>query len=101
MAKQIARYAVTFGLAGCYMPDSHEGVHEFTTRKELAEFIRGELDVFDMPSSLFREVHIRRLWGFITKHGSSQAHFNLHHKENVLSFHGLTEDEFNEQNADD
>lgn len=101
MPKQIARYAVTFGLSGCYMPDSHGGAHEFTTRRELADFIRSELEMYDLPASLFREVNIRRLWRFIAKYGSSTAHFALHHGANALEFHGLTEDEYNQQNRDD
>lgn len=94
--KHPAHYAVTFGLSGCYMPDSHEGFHEFHTRRELAEFIRGELEIFDLPKSLFREVRIRNLWRFIKRHGSSSAHFYLYHGHNVLSFYGLTESEFND-----
>lgn len=101
MAKPIARYAVTFGLAGCYMPDSHDGVHEFATRNDLAVFIRNELDIYDMPASLFKDVKIRRLWAFIKRHGSSTAHFSLYHGANVLQFHGLTEDEYREQSEND
>lgn len=97
-----ARYAVTFGLAGCYMPDSHEGAHEFHTRRELAEFIKGELAMFDMPASLFRDADIRRRWRFIQRNGSSVAHFALHHGAHALEFHGLTAEEFNdEQQRDD
>lgn len=94
MARPVARYAVTFGLTGCYMPDSHEGAHEFHTRRDLAAFIRGELEVFDLPRSLFREVRINRLWAFIKRNGSSSAHFSLTHNGHSLSFHGLTEEEF-------
>ena len=96
-----ARYAVTFGLQGCDMPDSHEGAHEFTTRKEFAAFIRSELQVFNMPAYLFNAVRIRRLWSFIKRHGSSTAHFALHHGANALEFHGLTEEEYQEQTGDD
>ena len=95
--RPIARYAVTFGLRGCYMPDSHEGAYEFSTRRELASFIRGELEAFDMPTRLFRKVRLRRLWRFISRHGSSTAHFSLYHGANALEFHGLTEDEYREQ----
>jgi hypothetical protein len=101
MSKRFARYAVTFGLRGCYMPDSHDGAHIFTTRKELADFIRSELEMYDMPASLFREVRLRRLWGFITRHGSSTAHFALHHGANALEFHGLTEAEYDEQTREE
>lgn len=97
----IARYAVTFGLSGCYMPDSHDGAHEFTTRKDLAAFIRSELEMYDMPASLFREVRMRNLWRFIVRNGSSSAHFSLYHGANSLSFHGLTEAEYEEQTRDE
>ena len=93
--KPIARYCVTFGLRGCYMPDSNSGAMEFTTRRDLAAFIRSELEAFDMPAYLFNEVRINRLWSFIKRYGSSTAHFALHHGANELAFHGLTEDEFN------
>lgn len=85
---------VTYGLSGCYMPDSNSGPMQFDTRKELASFIRNELEYFEMPATLFREVRIRRLWGYITRHGSSSAHFSLDHKGNSLTFHGLTEAEY-------
>lgn len=94
--KNLARYSVSFGLAGCYLPDSYGGVYECSTRRELADIIRSELKVYDLPARLFREVRINRLWSFIKNHGSSSAHFNLHHKGHVLSFSGLTEDEYNQ-----
>ena len=95
--KNPARYAVTFGMKGLYMPDSHDGAHIFHTRRKLAEFIRGELEMYDMPKSLFGEVRIKRLWRFIERHGSSAAHFSLCHKGHELAFHGLTAAEFVEQ----
>lgn len=101
MSKPVARYAVTFGLAGCYMPDSHGGQYEVTTRKELASVIRDQLSLYDLPARLIREVKLRRLWGFIKRHGSSTAHFNLYHGSNVLSFQGLTEDEFAQMEQED
>ena len=96
MAKKVARYSVTYGLSGCYMPDSNSGAMEFTTRKEFADYIRHELEFFEMPASLFREVNIKRLWQAIQRHGSSSLGFTLHHKGNALQFHGLTDHEFNE-----
>ena len=97
MSKHVARYAVTFGLAGCYLPDSHAGAFEIATRAELASLIKGELAAYDLPASLFREVRIRRLWGFIARHGSSVAHFSLRHGGHELAFHGLTAAEYAEQ----
>lgn len=94
MSKPVARYAVYFGLEGCYLPDSTSGPYEFTTRSELAEFIRDQLAFYDLPAYLFNEVRITRLWSFIKQHGSSTAHFGLSHKGMRLAFSGLTEEEF-------
>jgi hypothetical protein len=101
MPKPVARYAVTFGLQGCYMPDSHSGAFECYTRRELAQFIRGELEAYNLPKRLFREVRINRLWSFIKRNGSSCAHFHLTHGSDVLSFHGLTEEEYEQQTRDE
>lgn len=92
--KPVARYALHFGLEGCYLPDSTSGPYEFTTRAALAEFIRDQLEFFGMPAYLFNEVRITHLWSFIKTHGSSTAHFGLSHKGYRLAFSGLTEDEF-------
>ena len=99
--KTIARYTVYQGLAGCYMPDSNHGAHEFTTRRELAAAIRDYLDMADMPACLFNDVRITRLWSFIKRNGSSSAHFTLTHKGYSLTFSGLTEEEFDQQSADE
>lgn len=92
-----AFYSINFGLEGCYMPDSYNGAREINSRKQLAELIRDELRFYEMPQSLFKEARIRQLWGFIKRHGSSQAHFRLNHKQNALRFIGLTENEFNDE----
>ncbi|MCA3159986.1 MAG: hypothetical protein ING31_10425 [Burkholderiales bacterium] len=97
MPQAIARYATSFGLSGCYLPDDHGAAVEFTRRRDLANFIRDELRMYDMPASLFREVRINRLWSFIKSKGSSCAHFRLCHKGHELAFHGLTEDEYLQQ----
>src|SRR5580658_9294018 len=95
--RNAARYGVTFGMEGLFMPDSHDGAHIFHTRRELATFIRSELEMYDMPKTLFGEVRIKRLWRFIERHGSSTAHFSLHHKGHELTFHGLTAAEYAKQ----
>jgi hypothetical protein len=46
-------------------------------------------------------VHIRRLWRFIAKNGSSSAHFTLYHKANALQFEGMTDQEWNDAEAND
>lgn len=96
----IARYNTTSGLAGCYMPDNVGGPVEFTRRKDLAEHIRYELEHLEWPASLIRQVKLNRLWSFIKRNGSSSAHFSLHYKHYVLEFHGLTEDEFKQQESE-
>lgn len=92
----VARYSVSFGLAGCYLPDNVSGPYIIRTRRDLANLIRDELAAYDLPASLFREVRIKRLWQFIKRHGSSAAHFSLTHGANALSFHGLTKAEADE-----
>jgi hypothetical protein len=93
MPAQIARYSVTFGLRGCYMPDSVSGPLEFATRRDLLAFVRSELEFYDLPKTAIRQVRARRLWAHIARHGSSCAHFAIHHGANALEFHGLTEAE--------
>lgn len=92
--KPIARYKILFGLSGCYLADSEYGVFEVTTRKELSSLIRNSLEFYEMPKYLFSQVKIRKLWSFIKRNGSSSAHFNLHHKQFVINFYGLTEEEY-------
>lgn len=93
MPRHVARYIITNGLAGGYMLDS-SGPMEFATRRELASYIRGELERLDWPASLFKEVRIRYLWSTIARHGSSSMHFRIYHEDYVLAFHGLTDEEF-------
>ena len=99
---QPVHYAITSGMAGCYMPDAHWGTHEIRTRAEMADLIRDHLRMADMPASLFREARLaKRLWPFLKHHGSSTAHFRLVHQGRELAFHGLTLTEFREQQADE
>lgn len=100
MSRPLARYSVTFGLRGCYMPDSVSGPYVFGSRAELAAFIREELRTYELPACAFDQVHIRRLWGHIARYGSSSAHFAIHHGANALEFHGLTEAEFDAMEAE-
>lgn len=95
MAQTIARYAITVGLAGCYMPDSHMGPYQFATRGELAQAIRDEIEFQEFPQSAFAQVGIRKLWAAIQYAGSSSSyHFSIAHKGREIAFHGLTEEEF-------
>lgn len=100
MTQKTAQYTVTNGLAGCYMPDNNSGPMEFYTRKDLASYIRDQLEfVFPELSGreyrrLFREVNLRNLWRMIQRHGSSSMHFSIQREGYELAFHGLTNAEF-------
>lgn len=101
MTRHTADYAISFGLSGCYLPDTEPLAISCATRRGLADVIRAELEAHDMPASLFREVNLRRLWGFIVRNGSSVAHFSLDHGGYTLAFHGLTKAELDEMSGDD
>lgn len=92
-------YAITHGLAGCYMPD-YGFATAIATRGELADLIRHELELAEFPARLFREVRIRKLWAFLKRHGSSCAHFHIEHKGRSVAFHGLTAEEYATQIED-
>ena len=95
-----AFYKTGFGLTGCYLDDSQGGAQEFNTRRELANAIRYELEVYDFPASCFAEVNIRRLWSAIRFAKSASSYtFHIHHGANVLTFYGLTEREYLEDRA--
>jgi hypothetical protein len=101
MPKPIARYSITSGLRGCYMPDSYGGAFECTTRRELMDAIRAEIEMMEWPTSAIRQVSARRLWSFIKRHGSSTAHFSITHGDYEIAFHGLTEEEYRQQSAEE
>lgn len=92
--KPFIGYAITYGLEGCYMPDSHYGAFEVTSRRDFANLVKSALADYDMPKSLFRDVRVRAHWPLLARYGASSAHFTLYHKGNALSFHGLTREEY-------
>jgi hypothetical protein len=95
-----AYYKTGFGLAGCYLDDNQGGAQCFTTRRELADAIRYELDMYEFPKSAFAEVGIRRLWSVIANAKSASSFtFYIHHGAHVLTFYGLTEREYLEDRA--
>ncbi len=97
-----AFYKTGFGLTGCYLDDNQGGAREVNTRRELADWIRSELEVYDIPKVCFAQVNIRRLWSAIVRaRGASSFTFYVHHKANVLTFYGLTEREYLEDRAAD
>lgn len=94
MAKQVARYIVTSGLSGCYMPDNSAGPFQCDTRRELASVIRSEIEAAEFPAACFAQVRLRNLWRHIARHGSSVAHFTITHAGREIAFHGITAEEF-------
>lgn len=100
MENHVARYAITSGLAGCYMPDNGPFSIECVTRRDLAAAIREEIEFQGFPKATFAQVNIRELWRFIRRNGSSAAHFRIAHNGREIAFHGLTEAEFDAMQAD-
>jgi hypothetical protein len=102
MAKAATCYfTLTYGLQGCYMPDSHFGPHAVSRRKDLVSAVRDTLAMLldqegDRPvSRCMREVNWRRLWSQAKRSGTSSIHFCIATDEhNMLEFHGLTEEEY-------
>lgn len=101
MTKHVAQYAVTIGLAGCYMPDSHLGAFQFDTRAELAAFIRSEIEGQGFPKYTLKQARLRDTWERIARHGSSVQHFRIEHDGREIAFHGLTNAEFDAMNDED
>lgn len=101
MPNPVWRYSISFGLAGCYLPDSVSGPLVGHTRRSLVDTIKAEIEAYDLPKTSIRQVPVRDLWAHIKRHGSSVAHFSIRHGDNVLSFHGLTEAEAAEAEAED
>ena len=101
MSKPHFAYSVTHGLAGCYMPDSQSGPITGTTRRELADAIRYELEFKEWPAYLIREVRLSNLWAHIKRHGSSSAHFCIRRDEYKIAFHGLTDAEAEQMQAEE
>jgi hypothetical protein len=83
------------------MPDSGPYLLECSTRRELANAIRYEIEKADFPANTFNQVKIRRLWSFIQRHGSSVAHFSVDHGSYEIGFHGLTSAEADEMRNED
>lgn len=99
--RHIARYAVTTGLSGLYMPDCQHGAYEFTTRSQMADAIRELIEFMEFPKASFTQANIIRRWQFIKRYGSSVSHFAICHRQFEIAFHGLTEEEFNQMDQED
>ena len=93
-------FTFSYGLQGCYMPDSHFGPFAVSRRKDIADAIRDALDFYDAPKSAIRQVSLTRLWAQAKRHGTSSIHCRIAiSKHEMLEFHGLTEEEYNAQEA--
>ena len=79
----------------------NHGPMQFDTRKQFAWFIRNELQSLNWPANMIEQVGIRRLWRHIANHGSSVAHFRLQREGYELAFHGLTDQEYHDANAEE
>ena len=99
--QQTCYFALTNGLAGCYMPDSHWGEFAVTRRKDLIATVRDILDMLDAPKNAFKQVKWRNVWHHARRYGTSSLHFSIEISDGyVLSFHGLTEEEYNAAQAE-
>jgi hypothetical protein len=99
---QTCYFALTHGLQGCYMPDMHFGAYAITRRKDLIEAVRDALDMMEAPKSAIRQINWTRLWDNAKRYGTSCVHFSIETgKHTCLSFHGLTEAEYNEMQERD
>jgi len=109
MAKPATCYfTLTYGLQGCYMPDGHSGPYAVTRRKDLIAAVRATLNMLldqeedRAVEGCMRQINWTRLWSQAKRSGTSSIQFCIATSEhNMLEFHGLTEDEYNEQNVED
>lgn len=91
-------FSLSHGLRGCYMPDTMPYAYCVATRRDLADIIRSELEMYDAPRSRFRSVHIRDLWQrFQHARSASSWHFDIDTTEGyALHFGGMTKDEYDD-----
>lgn len=104
---QTCYFNLSYGLQGCYMPDSYFGPHCVTRRKDLVSAVRDTLEMLldqegdRAVSSCMRQVNWTRLWSQAKRSGTSSIHFCIATSEhNMLEFHGMTEEEFVEAEKD-
>lgn len=93
------KFTVTSGMAG-YMPNYQSGPFYASTRRELFDIVRGELEMLSYPENRLASMGLRGLWRFVqaAKSGSS-AHTSCDpHNGEQLCLHGLTDAEFDELN---
>lgn len=91
------KFSILSGMPG-YMPNYIGGPYSASTRRELVNIIRNELDMLDYPANRFADFNVRQMWRFIQVACSgSSCHSSCDsHKGEVLSLHGLTDAEADE-----
>ena len=94
-------FGLSFGLAGCYMPDSHYGSFVVNTRRDMVATVRDALAFYEMPKSAIHQIKWLNVWRHAKRHGVSSLHFSIEHKGNCLAFSGMTEAEYEMANQDD
>lgn len=94
--KTQAYFGLSYGLSGCYMPDSHAGAFAVSRRKDLVAIVRDALESYDLPKSAIHQVKWTRVWAHAKRHGLSSLHFSISHNGNALNFSGMTESEYQE-----
>ena len=94
------KFTISSGMPG-YMPNYNSGAYVATTRKELAEILRSELEMLDYPANRFNDFNVTRMWRFIqnARSGSSCHSYCDTHNGEQLSINGLTDAEYDEMIA--
>ena len=98
---QVSYFGLSYGLAGCYMPDSHLGSYAVSTRRDMVQAVREALEFYDMPASCLHQVKWREVWRHAKRNGVSVLHFDITHGGNALHFGGMTQAEYQADNQDD
>ncbi len=93
-------FAISHGLAGCYLPDTVHHYHA-NTRGEIADILRDAIEFEEWPKARIGDVKLMRLWSHAKRHGTSSMHFSIDHKGRSIGFHGLTKAEYEAAEGDD
>ena len=92
------KFNIMSGLEGCYMPNYSSGPMLASTRRELMDTLRTELDMLGYPANRIHDFNVRRMWGHIKLWGGSSVHSCCQvHNHELLSIQGLTDAEYDEQ----
>ena len=86
-------YAVGYGLQEHDFDYSKCCVYAIDSRQRFCSMIRNEIKRHNLPQYYFGRVGVRNLWQHLKQRGSSCAPFYVTHKDMILCFYGLTENE--------